>query len=661
MMDRIPPMRIALLHYTLPPVIGGVERVIRDQAAALEALGHEVEVFDRSADALVRFRKVMEAANDPGVRAPSPATQQPRSSLGRLSVSASDPCSIKNDSKARSRTPLQRVKEWINHADTGPYFEPAKEIEKHRHGLPHWQQAGKLVFLTWRLADALPQEKLNELRGAKASWEAAHPKPWTVEESEAFDQIFDAQVEHWLAADMGACVLRQWKVREPLRDTLHHGDGHNYDLLSYVIMPNHVHVLFRLRPGSSLESVIQAWKSISSRRIGKILGQMGGLWQEGYRDTLIRGPEHLQRVLHYIEKNPKEASLLAGNSEFWQCGPVEGSGHTVEDEIQSGRGRPRSRNEADEGVRTPYFQAVIVHNVFTMPFDLEWTKELREMAELTPDIRWFNWVHDVAAVNPFYAHLPWQREDHAMLSQPVPNAINITVSEARRQDYMRATGLEKEQIQVIPNGLHLASILGLTERIAGLRLWDRELILVHPTRLIRRKNIELGLEVTASLRKAGCDVIYAITGAPDPHQADGMLYYQELKALVERLDISRHVLFLGEEEPVSDEDVRSLYTVADALFFPSTGEGFGLPLLEATAHRLTVFCSNLSVHYEVLGEAGEYFSIQSKPDEISARIMQWYPSATVNHQRRHLWRRHEMVKICQEHLEPLLVTANQST
>ena len=39
-------MRIALVHYTKPPVVGGVERVIADQAAALTGLGHEVEIVD---------------------------------------------------------------------------------------------------------------------------------------------------------------------------------------------------------------------------------------------------------------------------------------------------------------------------------------------------------------------------------------------------------------------------------------------------------------------------------------------------------------------------------------------------------------------------------------------------------------------------------------
>jgi glycosyltransferase involved in cell wall biosynthesis len=40
-------MRIALLHYSKPPVIGGVERVIGEQATALRELGHEVEVLTR--------------------------------------------------------------------------------------------------------------------------------------------------------------------------------------------------------------------------------------------------------------------------------------------------------------------------------------------------------------------------------------------------------------------------------------------------------------------------------------------------------------------------------------------------------------------------------------------------------------------------------------
>ena len=41
------------------------------------------------------------------------------------------------------------------------------------------------------------------------------------------------------------------------------------------------------------------------------------------------------------------------------------------------------------------WDVVIVHNVFTMPFDLAWTQELIKLTETRPDIRWVNWVHDV--------------------------------------------------------------------------------------------------------------------------------------------------------------------------------------------------------------------------------------------------------------------------
>ncbi len=318
-------MRIALLHYTLPPVIGGVERVIRDQAQALRMLGHEVELFDGSADALLRFRENMEGVRarrpaQTGVRTPSSASP---GDGARTPSSAS--VSIKPGVAADERSPLQRVKEWTNYGDSSPYFEPAEEITKHRHGLPHWQQAGKLLFLTWRLADALPQEKLNELRAAKDAWELEHPRPWNFQDAEAYDQIFDDKVEGWLASGMGACVLRSPEVRVPLVETLHHRDGLDYDLLSYVVMPNYVHVLFRLRAGSALEKVLQAWKSVSSRAIGRILNQQGSLWQEGYRDRLIRGPENLEHVLRYIQKNPSKANLREGESQCWECGQSPGA------------------------------------------------------------------------------------------------------------------------------------------------------------------------------------------------------------------------------------------------------------------------------------------------------------------------------------------------
>lgn len=55
---------------------------------------------------------------------------------------------------------------------------------------------------------------------------------------------------------------------------------------------------------------------------------------------------------------------------------------------------------------------------------------------------------------------------------------------------------------------------------------------------------------------------------------------QELKDLIEKLDIWDRVSFIGY---VDDEDIKYLYNMAEIFVFPSLYEGFGLPPLEAMA------------------------------------------------------------------------------
>lgn len=296
------------------------------------------------------------------------------------------------------------------------------------------------------------------------------------------------------------------------------------------------------------------------------------------------------------------------------------------------------------------YDAVLIHNVMTMPFDLDWTRQLHSLSRQHPEIRWVNWVHDICAVNPAYQHITW--------AEPLPEMRHVAVSETRRQEYANVTGLHAESIQLIPNGLDLAAVLGLTPRIAALPLAQADLVLLHPARLVRRKNIELGMKITAGLVDRGCRVAYLITGAPDPHQPDGLAYHQELKQLRQFLQIESQVHFLGDQGTLGEDDLRSLYAVADALVFPSKGEGFGLPLLEALAHRMPIFCSDLPVHHEVLGELAHYFQTGTQPDIISAQIMRWYENCQPTRRRRLLLQAHDMVRICQEHLEPLLLAAN---
>lgn len=300
-------------------------------------------------------------------------------------------------------------------------------------------------------------------------------------------------------------------------------------------------------------------------------------------------------------------------------------------------GEPAPPPEAPAGsVRQTSLDAVIVHNVFTMPFDLAWTQELLDLAVARTDIRWINWVHDVR----------W--------SGQVPHAVHVAVSEHRRGEYAKVT---TAPVHVIPNGVDAAKVLGLTGRVQALHLEEAGFVLLQPTRFVRRKNIELGLRVLAEMPE---NTIYAVTAAPDPHQKDGVRYFRELKKLAKELGVARRVLLLGEKATLTDADVRSLYQMADALFFPSTQEGYGLPLVEAALHGLPVFCSDIPAHREVAAKTNAaFFKLSSSPKSI-ARKVKSDGSVCQRIARRRLMARLSWNRITQEMLEPLLSRAASS-
>lgn len=308
------------------------------------------------------------------------------------------------------------------------------------------------------------------------------------------------------------------------------------------------------------------------------------------------------------------------------------------------------------------YDVVMVHNVFTMPFDLALTRRLREMAAKWKKGRWINWVHDVAAINPHYAHLPWDDAEHQILKQPPANCIHVAVSHARRADYALATGLSHEQIRVIPNGIDCAGVLNVQDTTRSLarsqRLWQRDFLLVHPTRIVRRKNLELALCILAALRDLGQDVAYLVTGATDPHNADHLAYAAELKRLVADLQLEDSVFFLGSERKLFDDEVSDLYQISDLLVFPSTSEGFGLPLLEAALHGLPVYCSDIPTHREVAMVDARFFALDEDPARIAERIMN-DDQVKLRRRRREVYSKHDWTAVADKYLAPLLAEAVQ--
>ena len=75
-------------------------------------------------------------------------------------------------------------------------------------------------------------------------------------------------------------------------------------------------------------------------------------------------------------------------------------------------------------------------------------------------------------------------------------------------------------------------------------------------------------------------------------------------------------------EGISDEYLRELYKACDSLIMASVGEGFGLPLIEASSHNLPLLVTDLPVFREVAGKYAYYFS-GADARNIKSGIIEW--------------------------------------
>ncbi|GHC43436.1 transposase [Roseibacillus persicicus] len=192
------------------------------------------------------------------------------------------------------------------------FFQHGEKVFRHGRDLPHWQQVGTIQFITFRLADAMPQKKLTNWKEERDSWLAWNPKPWSDRQQNEHRRLFHEKLEEWLDEGAGSCLLAEKSNRVILADVLMKAHGDKASFESFVIMPNHVHLL--VQPFVELEKLIKIWKGVSARKIGK-----GSIWQGNYRDTMIRDAEHFRNTVRYIRKNPKhlkseEFTLWEGKS-----------------------------------------------------------------------------------------------------------------------------------------------------------------------------------------------------------------------------------------------------------------------------------------------------------------------------------------------------------
>jgi REP element-mobilizing transposase RayT len=175
--------------------------------------------------------------------------------------------------------------------------------------LPHIDEKGQAVFLTWRLYGSLPPGRAFPDSAASSGKAFA-----------AMDRLLDE-------TQSGPFYLRQPHLAQMVVEAIYFNAavlGH-CELHAFVVMPNHVHLL--ATPAVELRKLTRSLKGITAKRANAMLGLTGKpFWKEESYDHLVRAGE-FERILGYIEENPVRAGLAQSAGEFlWSSarGPAGG-------------------------------------------------------------------------------------------------------------------------------------------------------------------------------------------------------------------------------------------------------------------------------------------------------------------------------------------------
>ena len=162
--------------------------------------------------------------------------------------------------------------------------------------LPHLYVVGEPLFVTFRLHNSLPPNR-------KFSAPLPSGKAFV-----CMDRLLDGECA-------GPAYLRIPAVAQVVIAAIRRGAGGDYLLHTWVVIPNHVHLL--LTPHIEPSVVLRRLKGASALEANHLLGLTGQpFWQSESYDHLVRSQEEFERIEYYILQNPVRAGLARSPEKY---------------------------------------------------------------------------------------------------------------------------------------------------------------------------------------------------------------------------------------------------------------------------------------------------------------------------------------------------------
>jgi REP element-mobilizing transposase RayT len=168
-----------------------------------------------------------------------------------------------------------------------------QKMESYRRHLPHLHSPDTPLFLTFRLHGSLPSGR-------------EFPRMSSGKQFVAYDRLLASNRDGplFLKTPEIAMLLVN-AIVEPTSD---------YELHSWVVMPNHVHML--VTPQTAPPAFLRKLKGKTAHAANRLLGRTGPFWQGESYDHLVRNTDEFHRIQRYIDWNPVQAGLCRTSKEF---------------------------------------------------------------------------------------------------------------------------------------------------------------------------------------------------------------------------------------------------------------------------------------------------------------------------------------------------------
>lgn len=215
-------------------------------------------------------------------------------------------------------------------------------------------------------------------------------------------------------------------------------------------------------------------------------------------------------------------------------------------------------------------------------------------------------IHDLLFVDfprQFSAMYRFSRTILFGLSARYSSAL-FTVSEYSRQRIVDIYKLEPRRIEILANAIPAMRSMPQDD-VKATTIGKRVIHFLYVSRLEQRKRQEWCLRALDDLLSEGLNVRLTLVGKGHGD------YAKAIKQQIVQLT-TKHGSAVTHHEGISQDRLDCAYAQADVFLFPSLGEGFGIPVIEAAAHGIPCVVTDGSA----LSELSAYYAGQSfTPDD----------------------------------------------